>query len=664
MSGSQLTVSKSVLVISGFGRISSGETQWCALYVSVVLGITVLFSAVNAFAASVSTRSVRETSSQQVSVSSRDLSRSLAESISLENGPASVAKISAMLPSTDEARLTSLLSTWSSSSSVSLFNLNLSEIEKLEISGTISGPTSIRFASGSYDLIARRATANERFVNLTLDGRDGFGVLSLDRELNVLTGWLNTPAGKAQIIRPVPRNRGRAVDGAHLLIDLDAVYAADSLSLGSQASAATDDSQFIPLEAQGPQSLLSQVREPAVVELDKPLTVYVAFTRLAYDEAQKGFQHPTNLVDAEFGTIERAFLRAGVYVRLMLVGPDHEESLYRQSADQQDSIANIIDWLESSESLAFAEFRQRRAEFSADIGILVVHHKDSRECGNAGSVGKPAEFAYFAVNWKCIRNLVSGLHELGHVLGAHHSRVIPESEGNPRNARAFVNDNGKNPFVTVMGNRQGCKIAKCSRIAAFSNPLDTQYGVTIGDADTRNNASTVAVQLASAVNFGESLGSSGAALDQSVSRNNVADLWSADIAEYRAKHEALQTSIGDVLAARETRALDPALRVDRCALRRLIRDTELFHFGSIAVGSRDIAIIPSQPTGHFLQYRKWMVEMATEAMRDEDGFVPGDFRHISKKYHSLLFEQAVPSFDGMTSEEWEAFFNDHSLGCP
>jgi len=448
----------------------------------------------------------------------------------------------------------------------------------------------------------------------------------------------------------------KVIGGAHIILSMPTTIAADDLmgeQLDIDSRGKLPESSFATSSTGSP-SLLAQFRKPPVREINRPLTIYAAYTRRAFREAQKNFRHPAHILLGETGNWERAFLRTGVRAKILFF--DIERTEFREALTKdEESLQKVVERLESDPGEpAFREFRARRSALQADVGVLIVHRTDPTDCGHAGRVRKTARNAVFVVNWSCIRNHISGLHELGHVLGTHHETVAPESEGIPRSARAFVHDDGLKPFVTVTGRPQACKIAKCARAGQFSNPRDTYMSVQIGEPNRHDNAAVVAARLPHVVGFGESLASNGIPAEdppEAGNTNDAEDVWSVDALEFQNRHSVLASAIQKVLRSRSARDADETKSIDVCELKNLLAVAGKFHeasrtIRSIAIETSDWEVDPIESA------MRWWRRAETEHSLDSTNISEKTRDNLREEYYSKLLAWAAPSLGALRSEEY------------
>lgn len=389
----------------------------------------------------------------------------------------------------------------------------------------------IKLFEQNVTAIARRKSGDGRFIYCLFATKESSDpiLLTIDQKTENVTGWANFNNGEF-IIRPVLNKRGKAVKGKHLLVKLGQGNEAADVSpdygdvRGTATTTQEGGAPFLAPEEQNRTAPVSKNvgQETLKLSIKKPLVIYVAYTAKselrANEDKNSRWHSQIHIVEAETVFLQDIFKHVGAEIEVQM--SRIEQSNYKEPEEPKqpkqpkepevEVLKEIVIDLASSNTVPeFVQFRKRRAELHADIGILVVHRESTGECGFATGVGVDAQMAVAVVNWQCIRNASSFLHEIGHLLGAYHE---DEEKGAPPYARAFVFKEGSpffkegsKPFVTVMGKRELCGKEKCSRIARFSNPRDLYNDIIIGEEGARDNAKVIIQGLQRAVDFGESL---------------------------------------------------------------------------------------------------------------------------------------------------------------
>lgn len=125
-----------------------------------------------------------------------------------------------------------------------------------------------------------------------------------------------------------------------------------------------------------------------------------------------------------------------------------------------------------------------RNTYGADLVVLVVN--DTEACGIASSIGSTATSAFAVADQSCITGYYSFGHEVGHLQGARHDRLVDGSTTPYSYGHGFI-PSSKN-WRTIMAYGNGC--SNCQRIQWWSNPL-VNYpatGQAMGTALYEDNA--------------------------------------------------------------------------------------------------------------------------------------------------------------------------------
>ena len=115
-----------------------------------------------------------------------------------------------------------------------------------------------------------------------------------------------------------------------------------------------------------------------------------------------------------------------------------------------------------------------RDKHGADVVILIVDNPNG--CGLATRVAPEAEEAYAVVHHECAALTFSIAHELGHILGARHDRIVDKAA--PQyHGHGYVDPEKK--WRSMMAYKQGCD--GCPRFPLWSSPAMTVQGKPAGD---------------------------------------------------------------------------------------------------------------------------------------------------------------------------------------
>ena len=158
-----------------------------------------------------------------------------------------------------------------------------------------------------------------------------------------------------------------------------------------------------------------------------------------------------------------------------------------EGAEQFTDLYRMVDG-----ETSFKDVRRLRNEKHADLVGLIVD--DPNGCGLSTRVAADSEEAYFVVHHSCAAITISIAHEIGHILGARHDRLI-----DPGNAPfAYGHGYVTAKWRTMMSYQQGCN--GCVRIPYWSNPRVQYKGEPTGTL-TDDNARVILEQAERVSNF-------------------------------------------------------------------------------------------------------------------------------------------------------------------
>ena len=194
------------------------------------------------------------------------------------------------------------------------------------------------------------------------------------------------------------------------------------------------------------------------------------------------------LIQIAVEEVNRSFRNSGLHnVSLRLVhtqlidydetGAEHFEHLYR-----------MVDGVGS-----FGKVHKLRDDHRADIVGLIVD--DPSSCGLSTRVAADSEEAYFVVHHSCAMITYSIAHEIGHIFGARHERMVDASNAPFDFGHGYVNGR---KWRDIMSYRESC--GGCPRIPYWSNPRISYDGEPTG-TDANDNARVILEQAERVANF-------------------------------------------------------------------------------------------------------------------------------------------------------------------
>ncbi len=149
---------------------------------------------------------------------------------------------------------------------------------------------------------------------------------------------------------------------------------------------------------------------------------------------------------------------------------DYDEA----GADQFDHLYRMVDGVG-----VFKNLKKLRDEKRADIVGLILDSPTG--CGQSTRVGADAEEAYFVVHHACAAITYSIAHEIGHILGARHDRIVDGNDNPFPFAHGHINGT---KWRDMMSYQEGC--GGCPRIPYWSNPRVMYQGEPTGTPATDN----------------------------------------------------------------------------------------------------------------------------------------------------------------------------------
>jgi hypothetical protein len=128
----------------------------------------------------------------------------------------------------------------------------------------------------------------------------------------------------------------------------------------------------------------------------------------------------------------------------------------------------------------FKHVGQLRNAKRADVVGLIINSPNG--CGLSTRVGADAEEAFFVAHHACAANTYTIAHEVGHIIGARHDRLIDGNNMPFPYAHGYVNDK---KWRDIMSYRESCG-GSCPRIPHWSNPGILYKGEPTGTAASDN----------------------------------------------------------------------------------------------------------------------------------------------------------------------------------
>lgn len=263
---------------------------------------------------------------------------------------------------------------------------------------------------------------------------------------------------------------------------------------GAEATAPDDEGDEAPVADDAPDLCAAGWVGPPV-----EIEILVGATALAREQARRRGRHLDTLIQLAKFVADTTFSNSEIPVTVRLVGIESVD--YEEECSQLFQCArDLARPVESLEKLI-----ERRRETKADVVILVLHEEDDTNCGWASGIGVEAGQALAVVNWQCLNDRFSFIHEVGHLIGAWHNQeaITSPLPKDPRFAHGFV-DCSENPFSTVMGASNSCP-GGVGRLLAWSNPAVPHAGRATGVKESSDVACLWSLRAREVAGFGEQL---------------------------------------------------------------------------------------------------------------------------------------------------------------
>jgi hypothetical protein len=123
----------------------------------------------------------------------------------------------------------------------------------------------------------------------------------------------------------------------------------------------------------------------------------------------------------------------------------------------------------------FKDVKKLRNEKRADIVGLIIDNPNG--CGLSTRIGPESDEAFFVAHHACATITMSIAHEIGHILGVRHDRLVDENETPFAYGHGHVNGT---KWRDIMSYKEGC--GGCPRLPYWSNPRIKYEGDPTGTA--------------------------------------------------------------------------------------------------------------------------------------------------------------------------------------
>jgi peptidyl-Asp metalloendopeptidase len=217
-----------------------------------------------------------------------------------------------------------------------------------------------------------------------------------------------------------------------------------------------------------------QALEAKIITID----LMVLYTR---DVAKHYIRDPEEMLAFAVDEINETFRNSGLgNISFRLV---HSQLLdYEGNVGEQfNHLYRLVDGVNPFENI-----KKLRNEKHADIVGLLIDNPNG--CGLSTRVGAESEEAFFVVHHACATLTMSIAHEIGHILGARHDRLVDDNNAPFAYAHGYVNGT---KWRTMMSYKEGC--GGCPRIPYWSNPRIMYKGEPTG-TNASDNARVILEQ--------------------------------------------------------------------------------------------------------------------------------------------------------------------------
>ncbi|HXE68786.1 MAG TPA: M12 family metallo-peptidase [Hyphomicrobiaceae bacterium] len=273
----------------------------------------------------------------------------------------------------------------------------------------------------------------------------------------------------------------------HAVLETDPTQLPPDHSPSSDRADAGAGRALLPASVPPPPDIkpLDEIERKKLEAKDITIDLMLLYTR---KPTSRYIRDPADLLELAVEQANETFRNSGIpNVKLRLVHTqlvDYDET----GSEHFEHLYNLVDG-----KVAFKNIRHLRDEKRADIVGLIVD--DPSGCGLSTRVGADAEEAFFVVHHSCAAITISIAHEIGHILGARHDRLIDGNDMPFAYGHGYVNGN---KWRDIMSYQKGC--AGCPRLPFWSNPRVMYQGEPTGTL-ANDNARVILEQAERVASF-------------------------------------------------------------------------------------------------------------------------------------------------------------------
>jgi hypothetical protein len=273
----------------------------------------------------------------------------------------------------------------------------------------------------------------------------------------------------------------------HAVLETDPTQLPPDHSPSSDRADARAGRALIPASVPPPPDIkpLDEIERKKLEAKDITIDLMLLYTR---KPASRYIRDPADLLELAVEQANETFRNSGIpNVKLRLVHSqlvDYDET----GSEHFEHLYNLVDG-----KVAFKNIRRLRDEKRADIVGLILD--DPSGCGLSTRVGAEAEEAFFVVHHSCAAITISIAHEIGHILGARHDRLIDGNDTPFAYGHGYVNGS---KWRDIMSYQKGCD--GCPRIPFWSNPRVMYQGEPTGTL-ANDNARVILEQAERVASF-------------------------------------------------------------------------------------------------------------------------------------------------------------------